>query len=129
MEKSHHAAKASNQNHTQHGGTKNKTSAIVQQYEHWYRNIQHRVLKGEEKALLKSKPVDEEALAAFRRHSLASTLPSVAEGRRRWRQSRVRIGRVWSQQHQHAHDEGTNNDDTEATGNCSNAHRDEVTFD
>jgi len=38
MEKSHHAAKAANQHHTQHNGTKDRTSAIVQQYQHWYRN-------------------------------------------------------------------------------------------
>jgi hypothetical protein len=39
MEKSHYAAKAAYQAYTQHGGTRNKTSAILQLYEHWYRNI------------------------------------------------------------------------------------------
>jgi hypothetical protein len=42
MEKSHHAAKAASQTHGQHGGTKDHTSIIVQQYKFWYRNIQHR---------------------------------------------------------------------------------------
>ena len=42
MEKSHHVAKSSSQAHPQHGGTKDRTSVVVQQYEFWYRNIQHR---------------------------------------------------------------------------------------
>lgn len=43
MEMSHHAAKAANQQHTQHGGGRKRKNALLQQYEHWYRNIQHRI--------------------------------------------------------------------------------------
>jgi hypothetical protein len=97
MEKSHHAAKAATQNHTQHGGTSNKTSIIVQQYEHWYRNIQHRFVKKQQCATSKSFTEDEEEMTKFLRRSAASKAPSVVEGRNRWRQTRVRKGSVWSQ--------------------------------
>lgn len=52
MEKSHHAAKASSQYHGQHGGTRARTSVIVQQYEFWYRNIQHRYAAKLQKRIL-----------------------------------------------------------------------------
>ena len=55
MEKSHHVAKSSSQAHSQHGGKKYHTSVVVQQYELWYQNIQHRY-----DAKLKKKIVDAE---------------------------------------------------------------------
>jgi len=42
MENSHHAAKSAYQRHTQHSGGRNRKSALLQTYEHWYRIIQHR---------------------------------------------------------------------------------------
>lgn len=54
MEKSHHAAKASSQYHGQHGGTRARTSVILQQYEFWYRNIQHRYAAKLQKRALES---------------------------------------------------------------------------
>lgn len=95
MEKSHHAAKAATQQHSQHGGTSAQTSVIVQQYQFWYRNIQHRYARKLEKKLR-----DAEA-------SQADPMAVVAEARRRdawyasdaatvcetWRDGRVREGR------------------------------------
>jgi hypothetical protein len=97
MEKSHHAAKAATQNHTQNGGTNNRISIIIQQYEHWYRNIQHRFVKKQQVAASKSLPKDEEVVARFLRRSAASKAPSIVEGRNWWRQTRVRKCSVWSQ--------------------------------
>lgn len=42
MEKSHASAKSAYQRHTQHGGTKQRISPIVQTFQHWYRIVQHR---------------------------------------------------------------------------------------
>lgn len=92
MEKTHHAAKAANQNHTQHSGTKSKTSAIVQQYEHWYRNIQHRFVRNERLAWERAMPVDQNAVDRVERRRVASNSPGVIEGRNRWRAQRVREG-------------------------------------
>ena len=92
MEKTHHAAKAANQNHTQHFGTKSKTSAIVQQYEHSYRNIQHRFVRNERLAWERAKPVDQNAVDTVERRRVASNSPGVIEGRDQWRAERVREG-------------------------------------
>ena len=60
MEKSHHAAKSSLQHHTQHDGTGRRISAIVQQYQHWYRNIQHRFAnKAKLREMSLQRPIDD----------------------------------------------------------------------
>ena len=92
MEKTHHAAKAANQNHTQHFGTKSRTSAIVQQYEHWYRNIQHRFVRNERLASERAMPVDQNAIDRVERRRIASNSPGVIEGQNHWRAQRVRDG-------------------------------------
>jgi hypothetical protein len=95
MEKSHYAAKAAYQALTQHGGTRNKTSAILQLYEHWYRNIQHRFARKAERERLLAEPVDTEKAARMECCRVASNAPSAIEGRSRWHAQRVRIGRAW----------------------------------
>lgn len=97
MEKSHHAAKAANQAHTQHGGTKARTSVIVQQYQHWYRNIQHRYARKFEKEQAQSQrtPEDQSALASESRRRAAWNNSSAAASHRAWRAGRVRQGRRW----------------------------------
>jgi hypothetical protein len=72
MEKSHYAAKAAYQAHTQHGGIRNKTSAMLQLYEHWYRNIQHRFARNEEHEQLLVEPVDTKKVARMECHRVAS---------------------------------------------------------
>jgi hypothetical protein len=98
MEKSHHAAKAANQHHTQHGGTKDKTSAIVQQYQHWYRNIQHRFAKQEQlRAACNVRSQENEAasVASMQKKRTAYNASNAAEGARKWREDRIRVGRAW----------------------------------
>jgi hypothetical protein len=95
MEKSHYAAKAAYQAHTQHGDTRNKTSAILQLYEHWYRNIHHRFARKAERERLLAEPVDTEKAARVECRRVASNAPSAIEGRSRWCAQRVRIGRTW----------------------------------
>lgn len=98
MEKSHHAAKAASQAHTQHGGTKDRTSIIVQQYQHWYRNIQHRY----------ARKMAQQSTASACSAAEASHVAEEAQRRRRawtssgaaarlseWREGRVRQGRRW----------------------------------
>lgn len=98
MEKSHHAAKAANQHHTQHNGTKDRTSAIVQQYQHWYRNIQHRFAKKERLQRInnvRSVENDEFIAAALQKKRMAYNASDAVEGARRWREDRTRVGRAW----------------------------------
>lgn len=102
MEKSHHVAKASTQAHSQHGGTKARTSVVVQQYEFWYRNIQHRY-----DAKLKKRIVDEECgrpdpviLAAASRRRDAWYASTAAAGCTSWRAQRSREGRRYVQDQQ-----------------------------
>jgi hypothetical protein len=64
MEKSHHAAKSNLQHHTQHGGTEKKTSAIVQHYQHWFKNIQHRFAnKAKLREISLQRPIERKCLA------------------------------------------------------------------
>lgn len=95
MEKSHHVAKSSSQAHSQHGGTKNRTSVVLQQYEFWYRNIQHRY-----DAKLKKRIADAERdlphvdeLAARSRRRDAWHTSNAAAACEAWRAGRTREGR------------------------------------
>jgi hypothetical protein len=95
MEKSHHIAKAATQSHTQHGGTSARSSIILQQYQHWYRNIQHRYARKAEKELANSQlPQPELATneAAERRRE-AWISSTAAASHQAWRDRRVREGR------------------------------------
>lgn len=94
MEKSHHVAKASTQAHSQHRGTKARTSVVVQQYKFWYRNIQHRYL-----AKLQKRIADEErgppnpvVLAAASRRRDAWYASTAAAGCDSWRAQCSREG-------------------------------------
>jgi hypothetical protein len=98
MEKSHHAAKAANQHHTQHGETKERTSSIVQQYQHWYRNIQHRFFKQERiMVVANERSLEDEAImvAGIEKRRTAYNTSSAKDAARRWRDRRSRVGRVW----------------------------------
>lgn len=98
MEKSHHAAKAASQAHTQHGGTKDRTSIIVQQYQHWYRNIQHRYARKIAQQASASATITAEAtrVADEAQHRRLAWSTSGASARvREWREGRVRQGRRW----------------------------------
>lgn len=97
IEKSHHAAKAANQAHTQHGGTAARTSVIVQQYEHWYRNIQHRYTRRieVEKTRATRSPEDTSAAASEERRRVAWQTSSAATSHCEWRAGRVRQGSRW----------------------------------
>ena len=95
MEKSHHAAKASSQYHGQHGGTKNRTSIIVQQYEFWYRNIQHRYERKLQKKLGDAQRTVPDPLvidaASQKRNSWYAS--NAATACAHWREGRIRLGR------------------------------------
>lgn len=97
MEKSHHAAKAATQGHTQHGGTAARTSVIVQQYEWWYRCIQHRYTRKEQKKLADSQavPVDPSALDAAARRRAAWWASGAAAASEEWRSGRHRDKNRW----------------------------------
>lgn len=98
MEKSHHAAKAASQAHTQHGGTKDQTSIIVQQYQHWYRNIQHRYARRIAQQASSSAVISAEATRVAgeaQRRRLAWSASRAAPTLREWRKGRVRQGRRW----------------------------------
>ena len=95
MEKSHHAAKASTQQYSQHGGTTVRTSVIVQQYQFWYRNIQHRYARKLEKKLRDAEasqtdPVVVNAEARRRDAWYASNAATACES---WRDGCVRDAR------------------------------------
>lgn len=97
MEKSHHAAQAATQGHTQHGGTAARTSVIVQQYEWWYQCIQHRYTRKEQKKLAESRavPVDLNAIAAAAKRRDAWWASSAAAASEEWRSGRHREGKRW----------------------------------
>ena len=97
MEKSHHAAKSSLQHHTQHGGTERRSSAIVQQYQHWYRNIQHRFAnkaKLREMSLHAPTPNAHKAqITERKRLAYHSSCANVAHAA--WTATRTRVGSRW----------------------------------
>lgn len=95
MEKSHHAAKASSQYHGQHGGTKARTSVIVQQYEFWYRNIQHRYDAKLMKRILEAEQTlpDSMVIAAASRRRAAWYVSGAREACEAWRGGRTRQGK------------------------------------
>lgn len=94
MEKSHHAAKASTQYHSQHGGTKKRVSIVVQQYQFWYRNIQHRYeAKVEKRAREDIQPApDPEVISAAARRRDAWWASDAAAACGAWREGRERVG-------------------------------------
>ena len=94
MEKSHHAAKASSQYHGQHGGTKARTSVIVQQYEFWYRNIQHRYATKLQKRILESEQtlLDPTIVAGIARRRDAWHASGAGAGSEAWREGRTHQG-------------------------------------
>jgi len=96
MENSHHAAKAAYQRHTQHSRGKNRKSALLQTYEHWYRIIQYR-FRNLEFQTNDSEPTDdtpdmEVAIQARRERYLASSASAhwIA-----WKATRTRQGSRW----------------------------------
>ena len=95
MEKSHHQAKAANQAHTAHGGGKERISVILQQFQHWYRNIQHRYNKKLECARVLNTPVDEARLAAACRRREQWHQSNAARALENWRSRRRRVGNAW----------------------------------
>ena len=97
MEKSYHAAKAAMQGHTQHGGTAARTSVIVQQYEWWYRCIQHRYTRKEQKKLveMRAAPVDVIAISAAAKRRTAWWASSAPAASEEWRSSRQRDRKHW----------------------------------
>lgn len=97
MEKSHHAAKAANQRHTQHGGGRGRKSCILQQYEHWYRNIQHRYAAKVRMEEANNVFTDQDEVDATNRRREASNNSNAAEAHELWRATRVRVGSVWKE--------------------------------
>lgn len=95
MEKSHHVAKSSSQAHSQHGGTKDRTSVVVQQYEFWYRNIQHRYDAKLRKRIADAELglPDVEVVVAGERRRYAWHASNAAAACREWRAARTREGR------------------------------------
>lgn len=92
MEKSHHQAKAAYQAHTAHGGGKARTSAILQQFQHWYRNIQHRYRKKMEiQGAVPDPDAGARALAASRRRERWQQ-SNAAIACKEWRSRRRRVG-------------------------------------
>lgn len=94
MEFSHHAAKVAYHRHTQHGGSKNKKSPLLQTYEHWYRIVQHRFRN---KEIHDNEPInrndrDEETIQRRRQASLQS---SAAAHSTNWRANCRREGKRW----------------------------------
>ena len=100
MEKSHHAAKASTQYHSQHGGTKKRVSIVVQQYQFWYRNIQHRYeAKVEKKVREEERPApDPNVISAAARRRDAWWASDAPAGCEAWRQGRERVGSQYASQ-------------------------------
>jgi hypothetical protein len=97
MEKSHHAAKSSLQHHTQHGGTERRSSAIVQQYQHWYRNIQHRFAnKAKLREMSLHAPiVDANKAQISERKRLAYHTSGANVAHAAWTATRIRVGSRW----------------------------------
>lgn len=120
MEKSHHAAKASSQYHGQHGGTRARTSVIVQQYEFWYRNIQHRHAAKLQKRILESEQTlpDPAIVAGMARRRDVWHASNAGAASGAWRQGRIRQGSRYVLLEASDMDEPVNS--TEATG-CSDS--------
>lgn len=97
MEKNHHLAKATTCAHTQHGGGIKKISAIIQQYQHWYRNIQHRYATRKKVRELQSIVTNPEGVAATEKRRVASNASTAREAHERWRASRRRVGSIWKE--------------------------------
>jgi len=97
MEKSHYAAKAANQRHTQHGGGRARKSCILQQYEHWYRNIQHRYAAKLRMELLANDVISEhgDGSSLLERRRAASNNSNASVEHEKWRATRVRSGSVY----------------------------------
>lgn len=95
MEKSHHVAKSSSQAHSQHGGTKHRTSVVVQDYEFWYRNIEHRYDAKLKKRIANAEHglPDPEVLAVESRPRDAWHASNAATACGAWRAGRTREGR------------------------------------
>ena len=95
MEKSHHQVKAANQAHTAHGGGKARISVLLQQFQHWYRNRQHRYNKKLECLRVVHTPDDEaRGAAAYRRHERWHQ-SNAANALENWRSRRRRVGKAW----------------------------------
>jgi hypothetical protein len=95
MEHSHHMAKTCYQRHTQHGGGKNKKSALVQTYQHWYRIIAHR-FRNKELALNASNlAANIDILEKIAQRREASVQSSAAAHTALWRDKRIRKGSRW----------------------------------
>ena len=97
MEKSHHAAKAATQSHSQHGGTEKHHSIIVQQYQWWYRCIQHRytVRANQEFAEANAPPIDEQAIGRAKRRRETWHDSDARAASASWRSGREWDGRRW----------------------------------
>lgn len=93
MEYSHHAAKSAYHKHTQHGGSKNKKSPLLQTYEHWFRIIQHRFHNQVvERSSCTHVGTAEEIIQKRREASLNSSAASHAA---EWRARCTRVGSRW----------------------------------
>jgi hypothetical protein len=95
MEKSHHQAKAANQAHTSHDGGKAHISVILQQFQHWYRNIQHRYNMKLECSRSVHTPLDDARSAAAYRRRERWYQSSAAAALENWRSRRRRVGKLW----------------------------------
>jgi len=116
MEKSHHQAKAANQAHTAHGGGKERISVILQQFQHWYRNIQHRYKKKLECTRVLNTPDDEARLEATRRRREQWHRSNAARALENWRSRRRRVGKAWVCDNTVGGD-GANNDQARGSAN------------
>ena len=96
MEKSHYAAKTAYHKHIQHSGGKNRSSAIIQTYEWWFRVIQHREYDQEKKAVYcdQTKGAAGEVVTASRHQSFLTSEASAKHAL--WRATQVRHGSRWA---------------------------------
>lgn len=93
MEKTHYATKTAYVKHTQHFGTNQRHSPIVQQFEWWYRTIQHREFEREKTTLQIECAIVDREQGDVRRQTLLSS--TAAEKHRAWRAIRRRDGSRW----------------------------------
>lgn len=93
MEYSHHAAKSAYHKHTQHGGSENKKSPLLQTYEHWFRIIQHRFHNQE---ILDNQHTDTSTIEEIiQKRREASMNSSAARHAAEWRENCTRVGSRW----------------------------------
>lgn len=93
MEYSHYVAKSAYHRHTQHGGSKNKKSPLLQTYEHWFRIIQHRFHNQE---ILDNQHTDTSiAEEIIQKRREASVNSSAARHAVEWRENCTRVGSRW----------------------------------